>query len=74
MERITAHIKSIIVVTLLLMLACSVMKHSVSIFNPEILDTIQALAQLFLVLFCLPVALYLYNTNRRKKILKKFSD
>ena len=73
MKKITEHIKSITVVTLLLILICSVMKYFNNVFNTEILDFIQALAGLFLFLFGIPVLLYRYNTNKRKNIMKNIS-
>ena len=73
MKTIINHIASIVAITLLLILACSVMKYFNNVFNTEILDFIQALAGLFLFLFDIPVLLYHYNTNKRKKIMAKVS-
>ena len=73
MKKITEHIKSITVVAVLLALSCSVMEYFDNVFNTEILDFIQALAGLFLFLFCIPVFLYRYNTNKRKNIMKNIS-
>ena len=73
MKKISEHIKSITAVTLLLILACSVLKYFNNVFNFEILDFIQALARLFLFLFGIPVLLYRYNTNKRKNIMKNIS-
>ncbi len=72
-EKNTNYVKSMTAIALLLIFACSVMEYFDSMINPVILDFIQALAGLFLALFCLPVLLYRYNTNRRNKILKKVS-
>lgn len=73
MKTIINHITSIVAITLLLILACSVLKYFNNVFNTEILDFIQALARLFLFLFGIPVLLYRYNTNKRKKIMKNIS-
>ena len=73
MKTIINHITSIVAITLLLILACSVLKYFNNVFNIEILDFIQALAGLFLFLFGLPVLLYRYNTNKRKNIMKNIS-
>ena len=73
MKKIINHITTIVAITLLLILACSVLKYFDNVFNTEILDFIQALAGLFLFLFGLPVSLYRYNTNKRRKIMAKVS-
>ena len=73
MKKITEHIKSITVVAVLLALSCSIVKYFNNSFNLDFIDFIQALAGLFIFLFCIPVLLYRYNTNKRKKIMKNVS-